>query len=182
MSRIADVGLLHPACGERVGDLLTLMQREGLESLQPYETARSPWRQAELYARGRTSGKKKVTKARAWESNHQYGLALDSVFLVNGVWTWDEPEAGMWDLYHACARRCDLAPLSFEKPHVELAWNLGALRKGHLPGGYEGSRFHQLLDDWEERWGSYPRVEAGQMHPGAPAILDLDDRPPLDAA
>lgn len=179
MSRIADPQYLHPEMQERSFALDDVLEREGIP-LRRYETARSPWRQAQLYARGRASGSNepKVTKARAWQSNHQFGLAEDRVFLVGGRWTWEEPEAGMWERYHACARACDLLPLSFEKPHVELAWNLTTLRKGGFPGGWEGSAWATLFEDWAERWGTAERLESGLWHPGAPPLPDLD-RPPL---
>lgn len=179
MSRITDPRFLHPAMLERDQALEGVLEREGIP-LRRYETARSPWRQALLFARGRASGNNepKVTKAKAWQSNHQFGMAVDRVFWVDGAWTWEEPEAGMWDRYHACARTCDLLPLSFEKPHVELAWNLGALRKGHFPNGWEGSAWHALYEEWAEKWGAAERLESGLWHPGAPPLPDLD-RPPL---
>jgi peptidoglycan L-alanyl-D-glutamate endopeptidase CwlK len=175
--RINELAVLQPIMIPRVNDLLSLLDREGVYGLQAYETARTPWRQAQLWARGRTVAGKKVTKAKAWRSKHQYLLAVDFVFYVDGAWTWDEPEAGMWDLFHNCARRCDLHPLGFEKPHVEVAWNDEALRDGQMPPGFEGSYAHKLLDDWAERWGPVARVESGDTHPGAPPILDIDHRP-----
>lgn len=178
--RITSLTFLHPACQERAEHLDRRLEREGIP-LRTYETARSPWRQAELFARGRVpgSGTAKVTKAKAWQSNHQFGMALDKVFFVNGLWTWSEPEKGMWDRYHELAKESDLLPLSFEKPHVELAWNLSALRKGHLPDGWRDSPFGGLFLDWCEKWGSYDRVASGQTHPGAPPLPDLGDRPEL---
>lgn len=180
MSRIATLDLLHPACHDRVLDLQARIELAKLP-LKSYETLRSPWRQAELYARGRAKGnvQKKVTKARAWESRHQYGMAVDMVFFIGGAWTWDEPEAGAWDAYHALARGCDLWPLGFEKPHVELMWNADALKAGHLPAGYADTAFADTFEEWCERWGSHPRTEAGLVHPGAPPLRDLD-RPELD--
>lgn len=180
MSRIAEPHLLHPAMQERSFALSELLAKEGIP-LKRYETVRSPWRQALLFARGRTpgAGTGKVTKAKAWQSNHQYGLAEDRVFWINGVWTWDEPEPGAWAAYHALARSVDLLPLDFEKPHVELAWNLGALLKGHYPNGWEGSAWFTMFEDWAEKWGAGGRVESGQTHPGAPPLPDLGHRPEL---
>ena len=67
----------------------------GAIPLRPFEAFRSPRRQAQLYAQGRTLPGKIVTYANAWQSYHQYGLAVDFVFFVDGKWTWDEPERGM---------------------------------------------------------------------------------------
>lgn len=181
MSRVSDVTLLHPACLDRVLDLDSRLEQMGIP-MRTYETVRSPWRQAELYARGRAKGSvhKKVTKAQAWRSRHQFGLAVDKVFFVNGAWTWDEPEAGMWDAYHELARGVNLWPLGFEKPHVELMWNAEALARGHLPAGWKDSAFEDWFIEQCEKWGSHERTEAGLLHPGAPPLPDLDDRPPLE--
>jgi peptidoglycan LD-endopeptidase CwlK len=178
VSRSTDLTLLHPGCLDRALDLKARIEHERLP-LEVYEAARSPWRQAELFARGRTTAGAKVTKARAWESSHQYGMALDFVFKVNGLWTWSEPEPGAWDAFHALARGVDLHPLSFEKPHVEWAWNLGALKKGHIPAGFEGGAFERWYRDNCEKWGSVHRIHVGQSHPGAPPLPDLDARPGL---
>lgn len=57
------------------------------------ETYRSPSRQDFLYAQGRTSPGKPVTRARGWESWHQYGVAMDIAILKNGRLSWDfKPE------------------------------------------------------------------------------------------
>lgn len=48
-----------------------------------FETFRSPIRQDNVFARG-------ASKARAWQSAHQYGLAVDLAILEpSGRWTWD---------------------------------------------------------------------------------------------
>jgi hypothetical protein len=60
-----------------------------------FEGWRSPQRQNELYAQGRTTPGKIVTQSRAWQSFHQLGLAIDLAFLKqpDGGWTWE----GDWD-------------------------------------------------------------------------------------
>jgi peptidoglycan L-alanyl-D-glutamate endopeptidase CwlK len=125
VSRRADVALLRPDFRAVYVDLIEECARLGIP-LQPFETARSPGRQSELYMRGRDPGAgdygRTVTRAKAYESAHQFGLGADSVFrLANGVWTWDEPEAGMWDTYTRLARARGLETLSFERPHVQIA-------------------------------------------------------------
>lgn len=56
------------------------------------ETLRSFSRSNELYAQGRTMPGKIVTNAKAGQSYHNYGLAIDFVINVNGlpVWTVNE--------------------------------------------------------------------------------------------
>ena len=53
-------------------------------------TYRSPAEQDALYAIGRTKPGRKVTNAKAGESAHNFGLALDFVPMVNGKPVWDE--------------------------------------------------------------------------------------------
>ena len=67
---------LHPTMIEAAREALAQADAEGLRPIIS-ETLRSPARQDQLYAQGRTAPGSIVTKARAWESAHQYGLALD---------------------------------------------------------------------------------------------------------
>ncbi len=105
--------------------------------LSLYEGARSPARQAELYDVGRDPAKahygRTVTRAKPYGSAHQYGLAVDLVFWVNGAWTWQEPRRGQWDRMQTLAHREGLVTLSFERPHLQLpAWNTGDLEPGPM--------------------------------------------------
>lgn len=83
----------------------------------PFETYRSPERQNELLRNG-----KGVTQASAWQSAHQYGLAVDFVpFLMksgtrNG---WDWGHDNQWDTMQQLAKAEGLlAPLSWDKAHI----------------------------------------------------------------
>lgn len=94
--------------------------------LAVFESIRSPGRQDQLYLRGRDPAAqdygRTVTRAQAYQSAHQFGLGADLVFRRDtGVWTWDEPERGMWDLYARLAKSCGLETLSFERPHIQIA-------------------------------------------------------------
>lgn len=53
-----------------------------------FESYRSPARQDFLYAQGRGKPGPVVTKAKAWQSWHQYGLAVDLAVRVDGQWSW----------------------------------------------------------------------------------------------
>lgn len=53
-----------------------------------FEGYRSPIRQAQLYAQGRTAPGRIVTRARPFQSWHQYGLAGDLVVYQDSKWTW----------------------------------------------------------------------------------------------
>jgi peptidoglycan LD-endopeptidase CwlK len=109
---------------DRLLELLEALRTESIP-LEVFETARSPLRQDLLYNRGRDpTGPdygRTVTRARAYESPHQFGLAADLVFKVGGAWTWQEPSKGMWKRMGELANGLGLQTLSFEKPHVQAA-------------------------------------------------------------
>lgn len=77
--------LLHPLMRRRV-DALVLALEKAKNPLRIFEGYRSPIRQRNLHDSGRG-----VTKAGAWESAHQYGLAVDFAVPRGGRrdgWTW----------------------------------------------------------------------------------------------
>lgn len=92
-------------------------------NFQIYETYRSPQRQHELFL-------KKSTKAREFQSPHQYGLAVDFVPViqkpaVGAVWTWSEDHD--YEFLALEARKVDLAvPITWDRVHVEhpLWWKI----------------------------------------------------------
>lgn len=181
MPRNADPRILHAVFQPRLSDLLARCTDNELP-MGLYEGARSPVRQVELYARGRVAGApdfgKTVTRAKAWSSFHQFGLAADVVFHVNGRWTWDEPKIGAWDLFTRIAADCGLRTLSFERPHVEMPVMISALQTGHFPAG-GGDAWMEWLETEIENWGREARTIGGIVHPGAPPLPSISDRPPL---
>lgn len=170
MPRDSDSSHLHPAIRSLLPELDARLFNAGIP-LQFYEGARSPFRQAELYARGRGVGPigKTATRARAWGSHHGFGLAWDYVFKVDGEWTWDEPEPGMWQAYQAIGNELHLRSLPFEKPHLELPIALAPLQAGMYPPGGDGS-WRDWLDGQIELWGPESRIVGGITHPGAPPL------------
>jgi hypothetical protein len=54
-----------------------------------FEGFRSPQRQDHLYGSGRTRPGNIVSKAKGWQSWHQYGLAVDLAFKRQGQWSWE---------------------------------------------------------------------------------------------
>lgn len=88
-----------------------------------FEGYRTPDRQDQLYGQGRTKPGQKVTKARAWESAHQFGLAVDFVPYddknPSGKEAWHWSEDADWNALHelALARglRCGLRG---DRPHI----------------------------------------------------------------
>lgn len=83
-----DMRLLSPFFADRVAKAVAHCYQLGYP-VEVFEGYRSPERQDWLYAQGRTRDGKVVTKARAWESWHQFGLACDIALLINGKWSWD---------------------------------------------------------------------------------------------
>jgi len=77
-----DLSKLHPEFRRRLMLAFDRYRRLYGTDDPPFVTEgyRSPERQTELYAIGRTKPGRKVTNARAGESIHQYGLAADIAF------------------------------------------------------------------------------------------------------
>ena len=69
---------------------MALTDREGMVVMMRVDnTLRTFPAQDALYAQGRTKPGKIVTNAKAGQSYHNYGLALDFFLLVNGKAVWD---------------------------------------------------------------------------------------------
>lgn len=179
MPRDSDPSHLHPLLRNFLGELDAELAGAGIP-LALYEGARSPFRQVELFAKGRGVGEpgKTVTRARAWGSFHQFGMAVDYVFRDKNGWTWSEPKSGMWNEYTRIAHGIGLRTLSFEKPHAELPINLSDLQAGRFPVGGDES-WERWLEQEIERWGSEARTVGSQVHPAAPPLPTLGQRPPL---
>lgn len=80
---------LHPAVQDRARAIVKAWADAGFDVLVTC-TFRSNAEQDKLYAQGRTAPGFKVTKARAGESYHNFGLALDFVPVINGKPQWDD--------------------------------------------------------------------------------------------
>lgn len=79
---------------------------------KPFEGHRTPERQNYLFHVTKT------TKARAWQSAHNYGLAVDYVPWVNGAWSWDDHHD--WAALKFCAtQRGLMRPLKWDLAHIE---------------------------------------------------------------
>lgn len=89
-----EMALLYPGFADAVGRALrNLKAKAGIDAAL-FEGWRSPLRQDWLFSSGRTREGRILTKARRWESWHQYGLAGDIV-LDNDpgprtAWYWDK--------------------------------------------------------------------------------------------
>lgn len=87
---------------------------------QPYCVYRSPQEQEALYAQGRATSGRIVTRARAWESPHQYRMASDWTIFEGTDPEWPHASDAIWGEYlHACLK-AGVETLGFERPHNEI--------------------------------------------------------------
>ena len=82
---------LHPSIRDKAREFLNKAEAQGIK-LRITDGYRSPEKQDELYAQGRTKAGSIVTNAKKFESLHNYGLAADVVPLVNGSADWNSKE------------------------------------------------------------------------------------------
>ena len=116
-----EIALVHPKTREILIPLLqklTLDYQTGVTKrlFQLFEGFRDPRRQDYLFKKG-------TTKARAWQSAHQYGLAVDIVAFEGttdrGFWTWDISSRD-WEYLHTVSRNHGfLTPISWDKAQDE---------------------------------------------------------------
>lgn len=122
---------LHPLMRPCVARLETELLKDGIlgtngaSGFRLFEGYREPNRQTELLAQ-------KATKASAWKSAHQFGLAVDYVWywwpVVNDAgqymdarqgWDW-HVAASMWDRLGVAGSKAGLDQLiSWDRPHLE---------------------------------------------------------------
>lgn len=134
-------GLVHPKALQAFQRLEQELLRGVLAGevsvwFRPFEGYRPPDRQLAVYNAGKS-------KARPFQSPHQYGLAVDFVPYipkenltrdtnfdrVSGSWSWDDKHP--WDYLDRVATQCGLSrPISWDRPHIEHP--LWARVKGHL--------------------------------------------------
>lgn len=107
---------LQPEFRDRVTRWYEECISEGLRLLV-YCGLRSNEEQDRLYAQGRTAGGKIVTHAKAGQSFHNYGLAIDYVPVRNGKASWDDT-AGYLKAQRI-AKEFNLRAISWELPHLE---------------------------------------------------------------
>lgn len=100
-------------------------------------TYRSNAEQDRLYAQGRTAPGNRVTNARAGESLHNFGRALDFVPLVHGKPDWEDEKR--FEILARIAQQVDprvqwggdFKSIN-DKPHIQ--WPRGAAQHGGLAG------------------------------------------------
>ncbi len=124
---------LHEVFRTRLYHLLEDIVDRGLP-FRVFESLRTPMRQRYLYSKGRfgpLATKRIVTRAKPWQSMHQYGLAADIVLYEDG-WTWRPGTE--WMELRKLAQKNGLQTLSFEAPHVQYPYKIRSLKRGEYPG------------------------------------------------
>ncbi len=137
--RSTDPSLLHPLMREKVEHVLQQCKSAGLP-FKVFEGYRSPQRQKYLFETRRkdpkTGKRYRVTKAKAWRSLHQYGVAADFVLYIDDRWSWSVKGSlgPMWKELTKIGEKNGLVSLSFEKPHLQMARvSLESLTHGKFP-------------------------------------------------
>lgn len=144
----------HPMVREKALETIRRAYAEGI-FVRITEGYRSHARQNELYAQGRTKPGKIVTNARAGQSYHNYGLAVDYVLLS------PDGKKALWQVNSDWRRVAAIAKsLGFEwggdwqsfkdYPHLQMTdgLSLAQLRKGAKPnlGGSAASKKGPIAD------------------------------------
>lgn len=172
--RDVDLDHLHPTVREAARWVIQRLNDEGHE-FRLFEGFRTPQRQEYLYSQGRTRPGRIVTRARPWNSYHQYGFAVDLVLFINGRWSWETGGASRaaWSRMHELGGERGLVPLSWELPHLQLAEiNLAQLKAGHYPA--DGDR------SWAENLEA--AIAGWTGSPAAPEAPDLEELLPMRPA
>lgn len=122
MSRSLDT--LRPEIRPIVDEFLTDLTMAGIDYIVTC-TSRTSAEQEALYAQGRTAPGPKVTNAKAGQSAHNYGFAIDLVPVVNGKPDWHAADP-VWEQMGKLGQARGLqwfgAPDSpyIESPHFQL--------------------------------------------------------------
>ena len=176
--RQTDLDTLHPVFRAKVEAVITEIKNAKL-TFEVFEARRSPQRQRYLYAKGRTAAGSKVTNAKAWESYHQYGLAVDFVLKTNGNWDWSTAGANgqAWKELHKIAAKHGLEPLSWELPHLQLAGlKIKDLMAGHYPANGDQA-WADALEAAIAGWDGFPTAPPPPTDFARPGLADLDNVP-----
>lgn len=114
-----DYELLHPKARDHfrvLSDRLETAYKTGTTPtlFMPFEGYRDPQQQVALVKRG-------VSKARPWQSAHNYGLAVDYVALSDprSLSSWDWDNGHDWDMLRTISTNMGMCnSISWDRPHV----------------------------------------------------------------
>lgn len=109
------IAMLAPSMGRMIGDLFDALRERPDLPVNWYlvETYRDPERQASLFYKGKS-------KAGAWQSPHQYGLAADIVPFDGTKPIWPNLDDARWATLAVAAEAVGLAtPIKWDPGHVQ---------------------------------------------------------------
>jgi hypothetical protein len=158
---IADLQSLHPYFRDKVLELIRLCKSRGIE-LAIVETYRTATKQNEYRSMGR-----KYTRVRAGFSNHQYGLAVDIVPVINSVPQWHNIK--LWKKLGPIGERLGLRwggrwGRFFDPGHFE--WTAGtnsySLRLGKFPAIPKPTLYPCMTEDLKELQRNWRAWESEQ--------------------
>lgn len=136
------IAKLHPKMRAVAAQLLTRAEMQGIK-LRVTSTLRTYAEQTELYAQGRTKPGGKVTNAKAGESWHNFGLAMDVVAIKDGKADWEGPWERIAEIGKSLGLEWGGDWQSFkDKPHFQMKFGhtLSEMRalvaSGRTTGGY----------------------------------------------
>lgn len=174
--RSTNLDLLHPAMRASAVELLAATERLGVKFII-WEAYRHPERQDYLYrTKTKTRSGKWIrrTRARAWTSYHQYGVACDFVLDMpgHGKWANSKPEhKAWWNVLHGNGELVGLRPLGFEKPHMQMQHaSLKDFRAGLWLSGADDPYVYNLRQ-------AIARHKSWRKPKRLPPYEDDDDRP-----
>lgn len=136
------INTLHPFVRDKAREFINQVEIETGIKLRVSSATRTFPEQNKLYAKGRTAPGKIVTNAKAGESFHNYGLAIDVVEILHGAANWQTD----WNKIARIGKR-----IGFEwgghwntpdKPHFQMTYgnSIAQLQTryslGNLPQGY----------------------------------------------
>ena len=100
---------LHPRVAQMATRFITECEKRGIDLLVT-STYRDAESQDTLYAQGRTTPGKIVTKSKAGQSWHNWRVAFDVVPLRAGkpVWSTSGPDGKLWETVGAIGESCGL--------------------------------------------------------------------------
>lgn len=133
---------LHPGFARLVEAVMQDLWQQGVH-VEVNSGLRTFQEQDALYAQGRSKPGKRVTNARGGQSNHNYGIAVDLVPIINGQFNWDDVPEETWELIGLTAKRYGLEwggdwSGFVDRPHVQVPGfttkqMMALYRKGGLP-------------------------------------------------
>lgn len=149
---IARLKLLHPAIREDAIAAYTEAVRRTPVGVHPFivQTLRSFEESDALYQKGRTRPGPKVTNAKAGQSYHNYGLALDFALQINGRLIWEVDKN--WLIVVACFKEKDFEwggdwKTFKDQPHLEKRFGLNwrTLLERHNAGAVDKDGYVKLF-------------------------------------